>query len=296
MTTMRKAKVLPRKLSWVLGLLVCTVLVLLMLMQYQPIVCADDPGYGYTYAIIAALEARGITTALEAGSHLGAKRHHGVQPFGDKDIDLAVFSTDYSKIHDALREVGLGWEENPEGFGYHLGRAQGLKGTQLYIDLWLYERTEEGVRCVGIDNGCHRWAARHGNTKDPDYPDTPMYNDTDWFPLRKIHFGAQSVNAPHSDSILVRTYGDDWQHMCPRSSGSNWRNNVLVPCEELIFRRAGWCQSSSEGWLPVHITRSEPELRFVPTPGRTKPVGERTAHSMGLVGGIHSSPPANLVD
>ena len=240
----------------VVGVTLC---VACMVWRYRPVICNTDPAYARLYHVVAALEVHGIVTSLVHGSMLGAKRHHGVQPFGDKDIDVAVFSTNMTTVDAALRGIGQRWEVNEWGFGYQLSNEGDSK---TYIDLWFYERTAEGVRCVGIDNRCAEWHSRHGNTKDPDHPSAPLYSDSDWFPLRKIQFGPQTVNVPVSDAVLLRTYGADWKTLCPRNSGLisgwyriSWRKAVLVPCEEILFRRASSCQSHAwhESWIPEHF-------------------------------------------
>ena len=147
---------IPRAVQvWITGIAFC---VACMVWQYRPVMCNTDPAYAQLYRVVTALEAHGIVTSLEHGSMLGAKRHHGVQPFGDRDIDVAVFSTNMTTVDAALRRIGQRWEINEAGFGYHLP-AEG--GSKTYIDLWFYERTVEGVRCVGIDNRCGEWHSRY---------------------------------------------------------------------------------------------------------------------------------------
>ena len=147
---------IPRAVQvWITGIAFC---VACMVWQYRPVMCNTDPAYAQLYRVVTALEAHGSVTSLEHGSMLGAKRHHGVQPFGDRDIDVAVFSTNMTTVDAALRRIGQRWEINEAGFGYHLP-AEG--GSKTYIDLWFYERTVEGVRCVGIDNRCGEWHSRY---------------------------------------------------------------------------------------------------------------------------------------
>ena len=61
--------------------------------------------YELMYAFIAAFKRRNINLVVMAGSHLGARRHHEMIPFSEKDVDFAIFSFDEEKISNTIQEV-----------------------------------------------------------------------------------------------------------------------------------------------------------------------------------------------
>ena len=55
------------------------------------------------YALISSFTRHDISIFVGFGSHLGARRHHGIIPFGEKDVDLQIFSTDEGLVKSIIR-------------------------------------------------------------------------------------------------------------------------------------------------------------------------------------------------
>ena len=48
--------------------------------------------YELVYALISSFTRHNISIFVGFGSHLGARRHHGIIPFGEKDVVIQIFS------------------------------------------------------------------------------------------------------------------------------------------------------------------------------------------------------------
>lgn len=176
-----------------------------------------DAGYTYLYQVIDALAAVGVTSLLSKGSFLGAARHGGIIPFAEKDLDVAVFSTNEILIESVLNGIRkLHWRTNHDGmkdksvgFGYHLDPP----GTKLYIDLWLFERRDGKVRCVGGSGGigCDAWYT-HWIKYNPTGIG-PTYEESDWFPPRALYFGRRKLLVPGTTAQLDLLY-PGWKTVC----------------------------------------------------------------------------------
>lgn len=140
--------------------------------------------YELTYALIAAFQRNNIPIFVGFGSHLGARRHHGIIPFGEKDVDFQIFSVDAAQVRSIIRETldtNSIWSKlqiNPHDFGFQLGADDMHKlGFPHYIDFWLFADRGEGVLCVGPCNkGCDMWY-KHFFDKKP-----PVFDREDYFP------------------------------------------------------------------------------------------------------------------
>eukprot|EP00573_Skeletonema_grethae_P011067 CAMPEP_0201698860 /NCGR_PEP_ID=MMETSP0578-20130828/21218_1 /ASSEMBLY_ACC=CAM_ASM_000663 /TAXON_ID=267565 /ORGANISM="Skeletonema grethea, Strain CCMP 1804" /LENGTH=344 /DNA_ID=CAMNT_0048185495 /DNA_START=202 /DNA_END=1236 /DNA_ORIENTATION=- len=152
--------------------------------------------YALTYKLIQELQNQHISVTLTFGSHLGALRHHGVIPFDEKDIDLAVFSTDAVKIKRAMQtaldtQPHLKLTINEADFGYQIFKT---KTFLTYIDVWMFKNIEsKELTCVGHqlpDKSCERWYKNFHARLPPVYP----YDA--WFPVRTELFGTERVPIP----------------------------------------------------------------------------------------------------
>jgi hypothetical protein len=99
---------------------------------------------------------------LFSGSVIGVKRHHGLVPIGEKDIDIACWSDDWQRDHilleKTLNKVFGSWSVSLQG--YYVSIDNSGKGKQQYfVDIWLHgpsDLTKKGTiddptRCVGFN-------------------------------------------------------------------------------------------------------------------------------------------------
>ena len=186
--------------------------------------------YALTYNLIRELQKQNISVALTFGSHLGALRHHGVIPFEEKDVDVAVFSTDESKIKSAIRAT-LGTQPHlnltfvEKDFGFQVPPSKDL---QTYIDLWIFKNDASNqTTCVGHQQpkkSCKTWYSWF-HAKPP-----PIYRYDSWFPFRTELFGTERVPIPATNIPIESFHFDDrgpnfWNTTCGperRWNGSKW--------------------------------------------------------------------------
>ena len=243
--------------------------------------------YAVTYAIVTEFQNRGLRICLHAGSHLGALRHHGVIPFEEKDVDLALFSTDHAEIEDALAEAlqpfSVSISKSNGQFGYQVDVAAVEAGTSSlshYIDIWLFEiRESRGeALCVGwnagaVSNGCQKWF-RHFHAKS-----TPVFKVADFFPLRTAHFGTQRVPVPATNTPLETfpfSTAHHWNTTCGPSrrwTGNKWENvNPREKCSgywakhPFVFKKEGGLEQLRRGTTVLHevvgVSRSKLDKPF----------------------------------
>jgi len=159
--------------------------------------------YELTYAFVAEFQKHNIPIFLGYGSHIGARRHHGIIPlgsqYGDKDVDFLVFSLDGDKvqsiINDTLRMKSK-WskieihESEPWTFGYQI-RGQQMKklGYSHYFDFWLLDDHFRGdkVKCIGLRKGCDKWYRRYQRSNPP------VFDRSSYFPPLYQVFGTHKV-------------------------------------------------------------------------------------------------------
>lgn len=170
--------------------------------------------------IINAFHSVGIDSFLTGGSALGAYRNHGWFSW-DKDADLIVMSTDYDKIERALKSIPIYYYEsmthknvttdidsNEGGFGYHVSIPCIGNNKTPYIDLWLFEKTNQNeFTCKGFHNGCQRWCQRH-------YKKTcePLSRNL-FYPSITVPYGPYMMPTI-GKSYLEHTYGPTWANKC----------------------------------------------------------------------------------
>ena len=187
-------------------------------------VSLDDPIYKVVYALFDAFEKNGVPACLILGSFLGAERHAGVIPFGEKDADIALFSTNTSLIEEIIDDVAGStmWHRNTDGkgpgsdgFGYHVGERyvagsseRYIAGSNYYIDIWLYEQQGSAVKCVGHHGGCVRWMRKYRNN-----PKWYNFDFDDFFPFRYLKFGSRELPVPRTTQFL-QTWYPKWQSKC----------------------------------------------------------------------------------
>jgi hypothetical protein len=188
--------------------------------------------YALTYKLIHELQKQNISVSLTFGSHLGALRHHGVIPFEEKDVDLAVFSTDKSKIESAIRvtldthsHLNLTFHESD--FGFQIPPTNDLL---TYIDIWMFKNNASNkTACVGHQQpkkSCATWY-RNFHAKRP-----PIYAYDAWFPFRTVLFGTERVPIPATNVPIETFHFDD--------RGPNFWNTTCGPDRRWNETKAKW--------------------------------------------------------
>ena len=195
----------------------------------------DNAIYALTGEIADALDGAGIAHSLYSGSLLGAWRHGGVIPFADKDVDLAVFETNTTKLERILDELGVAWHLTD--FGFHImGRtlvpewvprygaygwvreaAGGGTGTDYYVDLWLHASVGGKSWCVG--------AGDKGRVRLP-----PTHRD----------YGKAERDASGRNTGFRRY--DCWKWMAETNTHQAvWPDAMIKPARKVLFgRRKHW--------------------------------------------------------
>ena len=188
--------------------------------------------YALTYKLIQELQKQQINVTLTFGSHIGALRHHGVIPFEEKDVDIAVFSNDTVKIKKAIRttldtqpHLNLTFGESDFGF-----QIPPTKELHTYIDLWMFKDFEsEKVMCVGHQlpqKSCARWY-KWFHAKKP-----PIYRYDAWFPFRTEMFGTERVPIP-ATNIPIESFHFD-------NRGPNFWNTTCGPSRRWNETKESW--------------------------------------------------------
>ncbi len=194
--------------------------------------------YALTYKLIEEFQNQHIHVTLTFGSHLGALRHHGVIPFEEKDVDLAVFSTDAVKVKRAMQtaldtQPHLNLTITESDFGFQIYKT---KDFLTYIDVWMFKNNEsKNVTCVGHqlpDKSCTKFY-KHFYAKLP-----PIYRYDAWFPFRTELFGTERVPIPATNIPIESFHFDD--------SGPNFWNTTCGP-----HRR--WNETKSR-WIMVNMS------------------------------------------
>eukprot|EP00581_Thalassiosira_minuscula_P018292 CAMPEP_0183719798 /NCGR_PEP_ID=MMETSP0737-20130205/12593_1 /TAXON_ID=385413 /ORGANISM="Thalassiosira miniscula, Strain CCMP1093" /LENGTH=460 /DNA_ID=CAMNT_0025949551 /DNA_START=213 /DNA_END=1595 /DNA_ORIENTATION=- len=248
--------------------------------------------YEILYAFIAAFQREGIPIFLGFGSHIGARRHHGIIPFSEKDIDLQVFSTDEMRVLSIVRGVlqtRESWstiivELDEFGFGYRLN-AESMKqhGLKYYIEFWLFGNVgnDRGqfypnkVWCVGREprskrnrgkTGCSRSYIHYAGV----YP--PKFDHEDYFPPVYQVFGSHKVPIPRTSKELETfDYNEEnWNTTCGSHRGydSESQRWVNVPEEErkcsnlydkypFVFKTENGMEELRQGEVVIHKSRIE---------------------------------------
>ena len=192
----------------------------------------DLPAYKYAAHVVEVFARHGIALLLTGGSLLGAQRHLGILPWGDKDFDFLVLSTDKAAIDRVLdTSLSYEWSYNRDGvgpgewgFGYHIKLP-----IDMYVDLWLFGPTDETgseIQCQGIEGGCLRWYAEYlGHAP-------PVHNTKVILPPSQVRFGPYLFPAPHNpDAYLDRDFKGDWRKYC------KGYNEGVEPCDEGLTDR-----------------------------------------------------------
>ena len=166
--------------------------------------------YEMVYAFVAMFHRHHVPIVIGFGSHLGARRHHGIIPFGEKDIDFQVFGNagQVLKIIEETLRTKQDWSSlKPirSDFGYQLTTDE-LKslGFSHYFYFWLFDDRYKGnlTICAGHSGtGCAKWY-KHFHAKMP-----PVFNREDFFPLKYQVFGSHKVPIPSTSAEL-----DTWQY------------------------------------------------------------------------------------
>jgi len=161
----------------------------------------EDEKYNFYAHVVNTFASHGIQLLLNQGSLLGARRHFGMIPWDEQDVDFMAFSTNTTKIEYVLKNVlKLHAAQNRDGegpgntgFGYHVNTPN----LGRYLDLWLFgaiNTTHEG--CVGVENGCKRWYNKYKwtNGEPPYFENGILLTDS----CSRIPFGQWLFPSPHN--------------------------------------------------------------------------------------------------
>jgi len=159
--------------------------------------------YELTYAFISEFQKHNISIFLGYGTHMGARRHHGIIPlggkYGDKDIDFQVFSLDGDKVKSIINntlQMKTNWskleikEAGPKKFGFQISTQIENHVFSQYFDFWLFDGNFKGnkVRCIGLQSkGCSDWYL-YFHAKP-----TPEFSRSSYFPPLYQVFGTHKV-------------------------------------------------------------------------------------------------------
>jgi len=238
--------------------------------------------YELVYAFIAAFESKSISTFLAFGSHIGARRHHGIIPFDENNVDFAIFSLELEQvksiIEDTLKSNPL-WSDHKVAevdFGF---QVKTLFEDYFYFSLFTKDYQGDKVKCVGRQNeirdgkkkwtdGCERWYGIHNST-------APVLERDDFFPPFYQLFGSHQVPIPAKSSEIevwnygaVDTFNDHWNLSCGfyqnfHKNSSEW---VSRPFEErdcskkyenypFVFLKGNGVEQLRQGSVLLHETK-----------------------------------------
>lgn len=137
--------------------------------SFPPVSCSSiptNPGYFASYSFFDHVQ---VPCVLFAGSAIGVKRHHGIIPFGEKDIDIACWSDDWVKDHTlieaTLDAIFPNWYVSLQG--YYVP----IKGSSHFLDIWLHGPSVNSIskekaidlpsRCIGHEQDVFNSYAFH---------------------------------------------------------------------------------------------------------------------------------------
>lgn len=188
--------------------------------------------YELVYAFVAAFHRHDIVIFLGWGSHLGARRHHAVIPFGEHDVDFQIMSLDAERVFSIITETlqsKSSWADmgvTESYFGYQLGLhpRKDPYDMRYYIDFWLFDDKFEGdhVRCTGHNknatkNGCQKWydhVFAHA---------APVFERDDYFPPAYQVFGSHKLPIPAKSSELETfEFRGDTEHWNTTCGSHRW--------------------------------------------------------------------------
>ena len=169
-----------------------------------------DEDYNFYAHVVNTFATHGIQLLLNQGSLLGARRHFGMIPWDEQDVDFMAFSTNTSAIEHVLKNVlKLHAAQNTDGegpgntgFGYHVNTP----ACDRYMDMWLFgaiNSTHSG--CVGVENGCKRWYTKYKwkNGEPPYFENGILLTDS----CSRIPFGQWLFPSPHNvDEVLNKEF------------------------------------------------------------------------------------------
>ena len=114
--------------------------------------------YQATYTVFRNLS---IPCVLFGGSAIGVVRHHGIIPRGEKDIDIACWSSNWKRdrhiLEKKLTEINPNWKYSLQGYNVP------IQGSKFFLDVWLHGPDpyiasnpaslvlDQPTRCVGFD-------------------------------------------------------------------------------------------------------------------------------------------------
>ena len=173
-----------------------------------------DEEYGFLANVVNQFASHGIQLLLSQGSLLGARRHFGIVPWDEQDVDFMVMSTNTTAINHVLDVLKLKWTYNNDGegpgntgFGYNI-----VTPFSRYVDFWLFGTINAThSACVGVDNGCKRWYRKYKwkNSQPPHFKTAQLA-------CSQIPFGTWMFPSPHNvDAVLNGQFrSTNWATRC----------------------------------------------------------------------------------
>lgn len=217
--------------------------------------------YELSYALIAAFQRNDIPIFLGYGSHMGARRHHSIIPFGEKDVDFQVFCTDANRVKSIIRETldsKTSWSTVKllnSDFGFQLGL-----GISHYIDVWLFDDKQRDsfyrkvVKCLGWHgenaSGCETWYKIHFRRLRLQV--VPVFKRQDYFPPSYQVFGTHKVPIPaKSTELETFQYTGHWNKTCGMKKNANVCHR-LYDKYPFVFKVGDGLEELRQGGVVIH--------------------------------------------
>lgn len=164
-----------------------------------PFKSAPQDAYSFLFRIVNLMATSGVQPYLYGRSLLGSRRHHGMVP-GDKHISICIFA-DKGRAQEIFEKGNLNAQTSDFGFQIPFTHNQKVR-------VWLFKAVGKRAECVGVDNKCRAWLAKHERGSPSGFP-------LAWFgaPVM-VPFGSYAVPAPGLNIEVLKKIAPDWKRPC----------------------------------------------------------------------------------